>query len=89
MALLTMLGAKSTLKDRWRQILAEAKRIQNKHLITLQAAISENQTNEMQSQNLQLVIPNAIRSSYTTQQQKWLMSVADFVQLVLTRQGIK
>ena len=85
-SLLTMLGVKSTLKDRWRQVLAEADRIPNKHLLTLQAAISENQTNEMQSHNLQLVVPSSIRSSYTPQQQKWLMSMADFVQLVLTRQ---
>ena len=87
-SMLTMLGVKSTLKDRWRQVLAEAERIPNKHLLTLQAAISENQTNEMQSHNLQLVVPTAIRSSYTTQQQNWLMSMDDFVKLVLARQRI-
>jgi len=86
-ALLTMLGVKSTLKDRWRQVLAEAKRIPHKHLLTLQAAISENQTDEMQSHNLQLIIPNAIRSSFSSKQQSWLMSVSDFVQMVLARQG--
>jgi len=86
-SLLTMLGVKSTLKDRWRQVLAEAEKIPNKHLLTLQAAISENQTNEMQSHNLQLVVPNAIRNSYTARQQKWLLSMTDFVQLVFTKQG--
>jgi hypothetical protein len=86
-ALLTMLGVKTTCKDRWRQVLTEANKIPNKHLLTLEAAISENQTNEMRSQNLQLVVPNAIRNSYSEQQQKWLMSMDDFVQLVLTRQG--
>ena len=86
-ALLTMLGVKSTLKDRWRQVLAEAERISQKHLLTLQAAISENQTNEMQSHNLKLVVPSAISGSYSEKQQKWLMSMDDFVQLVLARQG--
>lgn len=39
-AKLTMLGAKSTCKDRWRQVLAEANRIDYKHLLTLESAIS-------------------------------------------------
>lgn len=85
-ALLTMLGVKSTCKDRWRQVLSEADKIRNKHLLTLEAAISENQTSEMQSQNLQLVVPAAIRSTYSENQQRWLMSMDDFVKLVLARQ---
>ena len=80
-----MLGVKTTCKDRWRQVLSEADKIPNKHLLTLEAAISENQTNEMVSQNLQLVVPNAIRTSYSLQQQSWLMSVATFTELVLQR----
>jgi hypothetical protein len=84
--LLTMLGVKSTCKDRWRQVLSEAERIPNKHLLTLETAISENQTNEMQSQNLQLVVPTAIANTYSERQQKWLISVADFIKLVITRQ---
>lgn len=44
---LTMLGVKSTCKDRWRQVLSEAARIERKHLFTLEPGISENQTTEM------------------------------------------
>jgi hypothetical protein len=84
---LTMLGVKSTCKDRWRQVLSEAQRISNKHLLTLEAAISENQTSEMQSQNLQLVVPASISNSYSAKQQEWLMSVNEFIELVLDRQG--
>jgi hypothetical protein len=86
-ALLTMLGVKSTCKDRWRQVLVEAERIFHKHLLTLEAAISENQTNEMQIQNLQLIVPTALRNTYSKKQQQWLMSVEDFIRLVLSRQG--
>jgi hypothetical protein len=82
---LTMLGAKSTCKDRWRQVLSEAARISNKHLLTLEAAISENQTDEMKRHNLQLIIPKAIQSTYTTAQQDWLMNLDRFIQLVRTR----
>jgi len=85
-SLLTMLGVKSTCKDRWRQVLSEADRISNKHLLTLEAAISENQTNEMQSKQLRLVVPNAIRDSYSVKQQSWLMGVGDFVNMVIARE---
>ncbi|GHU14112.1 hypothetical protein FACS189441_3030 [Betaproteobacteria bacterium] len=85
-AMLTMLASKSTCKDRWRQILNEAARIPNKHLITLEPGISENQTNEMKNERVQLVLPHGLHSTYTTAQQKWLMNVAGFVDLVQNRQ---
>jgi hypothetical protein len=85
-ALLTMLGVKSTCKDRWRQVILEANKIQNKHLLTLEAAISENQTTEMQSHNLQLIVPAAMHNTFSKNQQRWLMSMDDFVKLVLARQ---
>lgn len=82
-----MLGAKTTAKDRWRQVLEEADRIKRKHLITLEGAISENQTNEMKSRMLQLVVPKEIQETYTTEQQSWLYSVADFLAEVKERQA--
>lgn len=85
-AYLTMLGAKTTAKDRWRQVLEEADRVEEKHLITLEGAISENQTNEMKSRKLQLVVPSEIQATYTANQQSWLFSVEDFLGLVKERQ---
>lgn len=85
-AQLTMLGAKTTAKDRWRQVLEEADRIERKHLITLEGAISENQTNEMISRKLQLVVPKEIHSTFTEKQQSWLYSVEDFLKEVKERQ---
>lgn len=76
---LRLLGAKTTCKDRWRQVLSEGARVQGKHLVTLEAAISESQTNEMQASNLQLVVPAAIHPTYNPKQQEWLLSVADFM----------
>lgn len=76
---LHMLGVKTTCKDRWRQVLVEAARISEKHLLTLEPAISEMQTNEMIAHNLQLVIPENIRPSYTPTQQKWLMNIESFI----------
>lgn len=80
---LSFLGVKSSCKDRWRQILSEAARIPDKHLLTLEPGISENQTAEMQDAGVRLVIPTAIQESYTAVQQKWLMSVTDFISRAL------
>jgi hypothetical protein len=86
---LTMLGVKSTCKDRWRQILTEANRIENKHLFTLEPSISENQTNEMKSKKVQLVLPKSLHASYTTAQQKWLMNMQDFIKMVKNKQNVE
>lgn len=86
-ARLTMLGAKSTLKDRWRQVLSEAVRIPEKHLLTLAPGISENQTDEMRAKHLQLVIPRRLHATYRPTQQTWLMDVKSFLDLVVHRQG--
>lgn len=40
---LVFLGAKITCKDRWRQVLNEANRIEIKYLFTLQQGSSKNQ----------------------------------------------
>jgi hypothetical protein len=85
-AKLTMLGSKSTCKDRWRQVLSEASRIPHKHLLTLEPGISENQTDEMKTKQLQLVVPAAIHATYKPAQQSWLMNVSQFVKLVEGRQ---
>ena len=84
--LLTMLASKSTCKDRWRQVLSEANRIKQKHLLTLEPAISRNQTNEMQIQQLQLVVPKALHYTYQADQKSWLMSLKEFIMLVKERQ---
>ena len=87
-SLLTMLGAKRTCKDRWRQVLSEAERIENKHLLTLQPSISVPQTDEMRSSNLQLVVPRPLFSTYQRAQQDWLMDLAGFIELVKSRQKV-
>ena len=83
---LTMLGVKSTCKDRWRQVLTEAERISNKHLITLEPGISQNQTMEMAVNNLQLVIPKKLHKTYNKLQQEWLLDLGSFIQTVKERE---
>lgn len=84
---LTMLGAKSTLKDRWRQVLSEAERIDTKHLLTLEPGVSTNQTDEMRTKRLQLVVPAGLQKTYTEAQRAWLIDVASFVRLVASKES--
>jgi len=76
---LTLLGAKTTCKDRWRQVLAEGDRLERKYLATLEAGISERQTRQMQEKNLQLIVPRAVHGTYLPSQAEWLYTLSDFV----------
>lgn len=86
MNLLVMLGAKSTAKDRWRQILTEADKIPDKHLCTLEAGISTAQTLEMRRHRVTLVIPESLHSSYTNEQIRDMITVNGFIEFVRQKQ---
>lgn len=77
-----LLGAKTTCKDRWRQVLSEGERLDRKYLVTLEAGISSYQVSEMKAKNLQLISPKAIQSSFDSKQRSWLYSVDDFIRQV-------
>ena len=83
---LSMIGVKSTCKDRWRQVLSEAAKIPDKHLLTLEPGISENQTKEMQAHGLQLVLPSELHRTYTDVQQTWLMDIYEFIDHIKKQQ---
>lgn len=79
---LIVLAAKTTCKDRWRQILNEADRIRTKHLFTLQQGISSNQLNEMYSCNVCLVVPESYKTCFPVEYRNKILSLADFVSKV-------
>ena len=83
---LTVLGVKTTCKDRWRQVLAEADRVEKKHLLTLEPAISANQTEEMKAKQLQLVLPEPLHQTYSPMQRTWLNTVEFFLDRLLSQQ---
>ena len=76
---LRMLAAKTTVKERWRQIIEEANRIPVKHLITLQQGVSENQFAQMRHANVRLVVPKSLHSNYPQSVRQELMTLQDFV----------
>lgn len=76
---LIFLGSKTTCKDRWRQILNEANRIPEKHLLTLQQGISSNQLEEMAGEKVTLVVPKPYHSMYPEQYRDRLWTVEKFI----------
>ncbi|MGW8289212.1 MAG: type II restriction endonuclease, partial [Candidatus Bathyarchaeia archaeon] len=77
---LFMVGVKTTCKDRWRQVLNEAKRIPHKHLLTLQPGISEAQLTEMSEASLRLIVPKPLHKKYPPQETMSILTVDAFVE---------
>lgn len=86
MELLTILGAKTSCKDRWRQVLSEGARVKEKHLITLQPSITASQLDEMRSHSLQLVVPQVFHSSYPVQASHLIWNLSTFIEFVTAKQ---
>lgn len=84
---LIVLAAKTTCKDRWRQILNEADKIETKHLFTLQQGISSNQLEEMQKYNVQLVVPKPYLKSFPEAYRTKIFTLENFVSHVWTIQN--
>jgi EcoRII C terminal len=74
-----MLAVKTTCKDRWRQVINEADRIQQKHLFTLQEGVSEGQFREMTGAGISLVVPEQLKSSYPASIQQHLQTLESFI----------
>lgn len=76
---LRMLAVKTTCKDRWRQVVKEADRIELKHLLTLQEGVSENQFKEMVEAGVQLVVPAKLFKSFPEALRPHLQSLESFI----------
>lgn len=86
---LVFLGAKTTCKDRWRQVLNEADRIETKYLFTLQQGITKNQLREMKHEHVRLVVPASFRSSFAKEYQQDIETLASFIEIVKAKQSRK
>lgn len=81
---LISLAAKTTCKDRWRQVINEADRLRGlpKYLCTLQQGISPAQMDEMQAENVILVVPRPYIVSYPADRRDRIWTVTKFVDYV-------
>jgi hypothetical protein len=82
---LFMVGVKTTCKDRWRQVLNEAKRIKDKHILTIQQGISKRQLRDMKEDGVQLIVPAEFHKQYPRKSEMKLLKVDEFVDLVRRR----
>ena len=85
---LIFLAAKTTCKDRWRQVLNEADRLRNhrKFLCTLQQGISEAQMDEMEKEQVVLVVPEAYIITYPKDRRERILTLSQFIQFVKEQQ---
>ena len=79
---LRMLGAKTTCKDRWRQVLTEAQKIPNKHLFTLETALTANQLQEMNASSLTIVSTPDVLLTYPAASSGWTMTLSQFIKVI-------
>jgi hypothetical protein len=86
---LRLLAAKTTCKDRWRQVISEADRIPVKHLLTLQEGVSVGQYAEMSDAGIKLVVPTPLMRHYPKTVQPELMSVETFILSLQQLQSIR
>jgi hypothetical protein len=76
---LRMLAAKTTLKDRWPQVLKEADRIKVKHLLTVQEGLPVPQFEQMKASGVRLVVPSGLRKSFHADIQPELITLESFI----------
>jgi hypothetical protein len=76
---LRMLAVKTTCKDRWRQVINEADRINHKHLLTLQEGVSQGQFREMREAGVVLVVPEQLKQSYPESVRPHLQTLESFI----------
>ncbi len=81
---LAFLAAKTTCKDRWRQILNEADRFRNrtKFLCTLQQGMTAKQMEEMSAENVVLVVPRPYIKTYPRGTTMRIITLADFINTI-------
>lgn len=82
---LVFLAAKTTCKDRWRQILTETNKIRVKHLLTLRQTLSADQLQQMCHNDVHLVVPKPYHAGYPTLAGARVWSVDDFVKMLQVR----
>lgn len=78
------LAAKTTCKDRWRQVINEADRLRDKpkYLCTLQQGISPAQMDEMQAENVILVVPQPYIAAFPRDRQDRIWTLLKFINYV-------
>ena len=76
---LRLLAAKFTLKERWRQILNEGARVAEKHVITMDGAITRATLASIGDSHLRVVMPRSLRDTYVGTMRDQILTVRDLL----------
>lgn len=77
-----MLAVKTTLKDRWRQVLAEGRKVRPKHLFTLDEGVSLPQYQQVKAEGIELVVPQRNVAHFPEEIRLDLLTLGKFLDLV-------
>ena len=86
---LLTLAAKTTCKDRWRQVITEADRLKGraKYLCTLQQGITSAQMDEMAAEQVVLVVPSTYIGCYPADRRDRIWTIGKFISFVKEKQA--
>ena len=84
---LQLVAAKTTTKDRWRQVIDEAERIHTKHLFTLQQGISPRQLHQIETSHIQLVVPEPYLKAYPEEWRTKILTLKQLTDTIRTNQS--
>jgi type II restriction enzyme len=82
---LFVVGVKTTCKDRWGQVVKEARRVPHKHILTTQRGIAAGQLGEMHRAGVSLVVPKTIQGDYPRQRDIEMLTIDGFIGTVKDR----
>ena len=82
---LFVVGVKTTCKDRWRQVINEARRVPQKHIFTIQQGISRNQLADMNTAGVTLIVPRPLHHLYPTDNPVSMIDLKGFIASVKRR----
>jgi type II restriction enzyme len=84
---LHLVAAKTTTKDRWRQVIDEADRIRLKHLFTLQQGVSPRQLEHMQASGIRLVVPEPYLKAYPPDWRNKILTLEQLIRHIRVHQS--
>lgn len=82
---LFIVGVKTTCKDRWGQVVKEARRVRHKHILTIQRGIASGQLHEMHEANVSLIVPKSIQADYPRERDIEMLTIDGFINVVRDR----
>lgn len=84
---LTILGAKTTCRDRWNQVASEAKRADFKYLFTTQPGMSVSQLTGLESLKVGVVVPKHNIETFPKSFQSKIWPLARFIAMIKEQQA--